>query len=474
MRWNIGWSTGEGEADCGEVGRALDLHPVVARLLARRGLGEPAAAEAFLATGLGELPDPFRFRDMGRAVDRLVSAIEEGEPVVAYGDYDVDGVTSTVQLVSFLRAVGGRADWYVPHRLREGYGLGGEALAKLAAAGAKLVVALDCGIGAVAEVDRAQALGLDVIVVDHHRPSPELPRAVAVLNPLQGDCDFPDKRLAATGVTFFLLMALRRRLRERGRFVSVPEPNLKAYLDLVALGTIADVVPLLGVNRQLVRTGLLELDQTKRPGLRALRDVARLDPHRPLTAGQVGFRLAPRLNAAGRLDDAGLSVRLLLAESWAEAVPLARQLDRENEDRRAVEASILVAAVAQADARLAERRAPRGLVLSGDGWHPGVVGIVASRIVERTGRPTLVLGVEGTVARGSGRSISGFDLHAAVAEASPLLDRFGGHRAAVGRQLDASRLPELRSHFEAVADERLAAVELGPSCQLDLPVRPEE
>ncbi len=471
MRWRLGWKEGEDEGDARPLARDLGLHPLVARILARRGLSSPEAARAFLEPGLGELPDPFLFRDMERAVQRIVRAVEEGEPVVAYGDYDVDGVSSAAQLVSFLRAVGARADWYVPHRLREGYGLNAEALERLRGQGAGLVVALDCGIGAVAEVDRAAALGLDVVVVDHHRPSPELPRAVAVLNPLQPDCAFPEKRLAAAGVTFFLLMALRRRLRERGRFGPArPEPNLRAFLDLVALGTVADVVPLLGVNRRLVREGLVELDRTRRPGIRALCDVAGLDPQLPLTAGQVGFRLAPRLNAAGRLDDAGLSVRLLLAEEWGDAVRLARELDRENEQRRALEASLTAEAMAQAEGRLASASPPKALVLSGEGWHPGVVGIVASRVVERTGRPALLLGLEGELARGSGRSLAGFDLHAAVAEAGDLLDRFGGHRMAVGLQLPRSKLPALRARLEAAAAERLSDELLGPSCHVDLPI----
>ncbi len=469
----VRWILGQGEAaeaeQAASLARAIGIHPVAARVLCRRGLARPEQVEAFLADDLAGLPDPFLLRDMDRAVERIAAAIARGEKIVAYGDYDVDGVSSTVQLVTLLRAAGAQIDWFVPHRLREGYGLNPEAIERLAAGGAKLIVSLDCGVGAVEEVDRAAALGVDVIVVDHHQLSPELPRAAAILNPLQPDCRFPEKRLCAAGVTFFLVMALRKRLREAGAFAGREEPNLRRMLDLVALGTVADVVPLLGANRTLVRAGLVEIARGARPGLRALAEVAGLPPSRAVTAGQVGFKLGPRINAAGRMDDAGRAVRLLLAETPEEAVRLARALDEENRSRREIEAAILREALAQAGERLA-RDPPRGLVLAAEGWHPGVVGIVASRVAERTGRPAILLAIEGEQAKGSGRSVAGFDIHGAIAQCGGLLDRFGGHRAAIGLALPARSIPEFRAAFEAASARGLSDEQVGPRCHVELPV----
>ncbi|MHB8418536.1 MAG: single-stranded-DNA-specific exonuclease RecJ [Myxococcales bacterium] len=477
MRWIHRGETTEGESareasreEARALAGRLGIHPLAAEILRSRGYGDADRAQLFLHGALGDLPDPFRLHGMELAVARLTRAIVRRERVVAYGDYDVDGVTATAQLVAFLRAVGADVGFYVPHRLREGYGLNPEAVARLAAEGARLIVTLDCGVSAISEVEQAAALGVDVVIVDHHRPSPQLPRAVAILNPQQPDCTFPDRQLCAAGVTFFLLMALRKRLREQGFFEGRPEPNLKAQLDLAALGTVADVVPLLGSNRLLVRAGLLEIARGRRPGLRALCEVAGLPPGRAVTAGQLGFKLAPRLNAAGRMDGAGRAVELLLTESPEEAMRLSRELEEENRRRRDVEALILAEALGQAEERLAAADAPRGLVLAAPGWHPGVVGIVASRVAERTGRPALLLAVEGESARGSGRSVPGFDLHAALGECSHLLARFGGHRAAAGLALPSRQIPALRQAFELHANARLAEAQVGPRCFVDASV----
>ncbi len=472
MRWILPDRTVESEAAreaAPALARQLGIHPIAAELLCRRGHGDPGRAHGFLHGGLTDLPDPFLFQGMEAAVERLAGAIVRRERVVAYGDYDVDGVTATAQLVSFFRDVGGDVRWYVPHRLREGYGLNPEAVTRLAAEGARLIVTLDSGVSAISEIDQAAALGVDVVVVDHHQVSPELPRAVAILNPQQPGCAFPDKQLCAAGVTFFLLMALRKRLRERGFFVGRAEPNLRRLLDLAALGTVADVVPLVGANRLLVRAGLVELARGERPGLRALGEVAGLPPGRAVTAGQVGYKLAPRLNAAGRMDAAGRAVELLLTDDAGEAARIARELEDENRRRREVEARILEAALGQAEARLAAEP-PRGLVLAAEGWHPGVVGIVASRVAERTGRPTVLLAVEGEAARGSGRSVPGFDLHAALGTSRQLFTRFGGHRAAAGLSLPARDIPALREAFEREAAVRLGEDQVGPRCVVDAPV----
>ncbi|MFO0581875.1 MAG: single-stranded-DNA-specific exonuclease RecJ [Anaeromyxobacter sp.] len=445
---------------------ALKLHPLAARVLAARGLADPAAAEAFIAARIQDLPDPFTMKGMDGAVARIARALEAGERIACYGDYDVDGVTSTTLLAGFLRAAGADVVTYVPHRLVEGYGLNGDAVAKLAAQGVKLLVTLDCGITAAAEVKTAAGLGLDTVVVDHHTVPVELPAAAAILNPHQPGCGYPSKDLAAVGVTFALVMALRRRLREAGRFGATrPEPNLKEALDLVALGTVADVVHLTGANRLLVRAGLEVLATTRRPGLKALKRVAGVADGQPVSAGQVGFRLAPRINAAGRLDDAGRGVRLLLETDPARAQALAEELDRENQSRQEIERRILDEATADARARVKE--GARGLVLARDGWHAGVVGIVASRIVERFHRPAVLIAMEEGAGKGSGRSIERFHLYDALAACSTHLVRFGGHKHAAGVTVARDALDGFRAAFEAHALERLGPDDLVPRTRID-------
>jgi single-stranded-DNA-specific exonuclease len=436
-------------------------------VLTARGYGEPAAAESFLAARLQDLPDPFAMKGMEAAVGRIARALEAGERIACYGDYDVDGVTSTALLAGFLRAAGADVVTYTPHRLVEGYGLNSAAVAKLAGQGARLLVTLDCGITSVEEVRAAAGLGVDAIVVDHHTVPVELPAAAAILNPHQPGCAYPAKELAAVGVTFALAMALRRRLRERGRFgEGRPEPNLREALDLVALGTVADVVPLVGANRILVRWGLQELARSRRPGLRALKRVAGIADGTPVSAGQVGFRLAPRINAAGRLDDAGRGVRLLLEDDPERARALAEDLDRENQARQEIERHMLDEAVVDAIARV--REGARGLVLARDGWHPGVVGIVAARIAERFHRPTVLVGVgEDGTGKGSGRSVDGFHLYDALAACAAHLTRFGGHRHAAGVTVAREAVPRFRQAFEAYASARIADEDLVPRCRID-------
>jgi single-stranded-DNA-specific exonuclease len=458
----------DGEAAV-RLAAALRLHPLAARVLAARGLAEPADAERFLAAKLTDLPDPFTMKGMDAAVARIVRALEAGERIACYGDYDVDGVTSTVLLAGFLRAAGADVVTYTPHRLVEGYGLNTGAVGKLGERGVQLLVTLDCGITSVEEVRAAADLGLDTVVVDHHTVPIELPAASAILNPHQPGCPYPSKDLAAVGVTFALVMALRKRLREAGWFrldARRPEPNLKEALDLVALGTIADVVPLVGANRILVRWGLEELAHTKRPGLRALKRVAGVPDGVAVSAGQVGFRLAPRINAAGRLDDAGRGVRLLLTDDPAAAQALAEELDRENASRQEIERRILDEALTDAAARVAA--GARGLVLARDGWHPGVVGIVASRVAERFHRPAVLVGIaEDGVGKGSGRSIEGFHLYDALAACAGHLSRFGGHKHAAGVTIERAAVDGFRAAFERHAQERLTDEDLVPRCRID-------
>ena len=460
------------EAAADGLARALGLHPLAARVLAARGLGEPERAERFLRAELSDLPDPFLMKGMAAAVERVVRAVEGGERIACYGDYDVDGVTSTALVAGFLRAAGAEVVTYTPHRLVEGYGLNQRAVETLAGRGVRLLVTLDCGITSVAEVQAAARLGVEVVVVDHHTVPVELPAAAAILNPHQPGCGYPSKHLAAVGVAFALCMALRRRLRERGRFgEGRPEPNLRQALDLVALGTVADVVPLVEANRVLVRHGLVELSRSRRPGVRALKAVAGMAEGAAVSAGQVGFRLAPRLNAAGRLDDAGRGVRLLLEADPAAAVALAEELDRENRARQEIERRMLEEALADVRAHL--RRGARGLVLSRQGWHPGVVGIVAARVAERFHRPAVLVGVDGGVGKGSGRSIEGFHLYEALQACRGHLSRFGGHRHAAGVTVEPAALPAFREAFERHASERLREEDLQPRCRIEGWAEPE-
>jgi single-stranded-DNA-specific exonuclease len=471
------WVFPDGDRDVDSQRRAarrlaieLGIDPLAARVLVARGIADPQDAARFLSHDLTDLPDPFRMKGMPAAVERLTRAIVQGEQVTLYGDYDVDGVCSTALLSLFLEAVGASPRTYIPHRIDEGYGLNLRAVERIAREGSRLLVSLDCGIASVTEVARARALGMDVVIVDHHTVPDTLPDATAVLNPHQPGCEYPTKALCAAGVAFNLVMALRRSLRTLGWFDTRREPPLKPLMDLVALATVCDVVPLTGANRILVHHGLDALARAARPGIRALKEVAHLETEGPVSAGQVGFHLGPRINAAGRLDDATVGLQLLRTASIDEARVLAGKLDEANQDRRKIEQQMLVEAVAQAE----ERAGARGLVLWAEGWHPGVVGIVAARVVERFHRPTLVIGVQAGVGKGSARSIEGFHLVEALGECGEYLSRFGGHRHAAGVTLEAGRLLEFRRAFEAVAEKRLREQDLEPRCRVDVIVQPEE
>jgi single-stranded-DNA-specific exonuclease len=472
MRWQFGEGTQrEAVQEGARLASVLGVPPPLGRVLWARGYREPAQAERFLLPRLEHLPNPFELKGIDAAVLRLQRALAQGEPVCVYGDYDVDGVTSTALLVSVLRKLGGKVDFYVPHRLVEGYGLNEGALAKIAARGTRLVVSADCGVTAVAEVDAAARLGLDVVVIDHHTASQHLPRAVAILNPHQPGCTFPGRELAAVGVAFHLLLALRKRLREAGWFASRPEPNLREVLDLVALGTIADVVPLTGPNRVLVHFGLKELARAGRVGVLALKSVAQLAGE--VTAGDVGFKLGPRINAAGRLDDASVGVRMLLSEDLREARALAEQLDRANAERQDLQARIAGEAIASAE-RLGTPEQRRTLVVSSSGWHVGVVGIVAARLVERFHRPALVIAEEGGVAKGSGRSVEGFHLFDALSRCAHHLTKFGGHKHAAGVTLETSRIGAFSEALEAQGRQSLEASQLSPRLRIDAELHPRD
>lgn len=444
----------------------LGISPLLARLLALRGLTEVPAAKSYLSSSLRtDLPSPLLMKDMETAVDRIVHALQKQELICIWGDYDVDGTTGTAVLVSFLREIGTEPVYHIPHRIDEGYGLNIDGLRRLRESGVNLVVTVDCGISNSQEIDAATAVGLDVVIVDHHQPPEVLPSAVAVINPHRQDCPFPDKELCAAGLAFYLVIALRARLREAGWFKSSPHPDVRRYLDIVTLGTIADMVPLQGVNRTLIRRGLQELGGSTRPGVLALKQVAQIRTG-DVSAGQVGFQLGPRINAAGRVDYGIKVVELLTTHSSDVALRIARELDEHNRERRAIEAEVLAQALAMAKARF-DGADPCSIVLSGEQWHPGVLGIVASRLVERFYRPTVVIGFEGGQGKGSARSICGFHMVEAFRRCADHLEKFGGHEYAGGLSIRREKMEEFAQAFEAVARETLAPSALRPRLEVD-------
>ncbi|HEX9809005.1 MAG TPA: single-stranded-DNA-specific exonuclease RecJ [Alphaproteobacteria bacterium] len=449
------------------LAQRLDVPELLARALAGRGIG-PDDAEAFLNPSLrAQLPDPGHLLDMERAAGRIADAVAAGEGIAVFGDYDVDGATSAALLTRFFRALGTAIEVYIPDRMKEGYGPNAPALRALAKAGAKVVVTVDCGVTAHEALAEGRAAGLDVIVVDHHMAEPRLPEAFAVVNPNRLDEASPHRQLAAVGVAFLLVVAVNRELRRRGVYRARPEPDLMGWLDLVALGTVCDQVKLTGVNRALVAQGLKVMAGRANAGLRALADVARLES-RP-EAWHLGFLLGPRINAGGRVGRPGLGARLLATDDDDEARALARELDAYNTERRGIEARVLTEALAQAEAEGGAGRAL--LFVAGEGWHPGVIGIVASRLGERFRRPVCVAAIDGEAARGSGRSVRGIDLGAAViaARQKGLLINGGGHAMAAGFTVARAGIDALRAFLEeAVAAQRAeAGEELGRTLYLD-------
>jgi single-stranded-DNA-specific exonuclease len=433
----------ERPVDNAAVARLVDegFDPLLSKLLAQRGIASVDAAKRYLFPELTALKDPFSFLGMEAAVARIIQAAKRQETIGVFGDYDVDGVTSTALLSLFLKACGIRVATTIPDRLKEGYGLSSPGLLRLKEAGASLVVTVDCGITAHAEVEHASKLGMDVVIVDHHRVPVQMPRAVAVINPHQDNCTRNGQHFCAVGVVFNLIWALRRRLKEEGLLSNAQEPNLRRFLDLVAVGTVADVVPLIEDNRTFVHFGLRELKERARPGFKALLDVAGIGQKERLKASHLGFQLGPRINAAGRLDHADGALTLLTCTDEDEALILAQEIDAHNLARRELEKQIVAEAIREVDASR-EHQEARILVVANAHWHPGVVGIVASRLVERFAKPAIVIGENG---KGSGRSIPALNLHDALVHVKTHLQGFGGHAHAVGVHIDLANLQAFRT-----------------------------
>jgi single-stranded-DNA-specific exonuclease len=444
-RWQIAAADG---VCVSALKQALGCHPLIATLLVNRGIVTPERADAFLHASIAHLRPPTGLKDLEKAVGRILRALTAGEAILLFGDYDVDGTTATAVLFEFLSACGADVSYYIPHRLREGYGLQPGHIAEVAVPRrAALLITVDCGSGSHAAVDAARAAGIDVIITDHHHLSPPLPQAVAVLNPKRSDCTGGLDRLAGVGVAFCLALALRRRLRETGFWTKRAEPNLRQLCDLVALGTIADMVPLVEENRILARAGLEVMGSGRRPGVAALMDAAGI-ANRPMDADDVAFRLAPRLNAAGRIDHAGLAVDLLTAGSMDAARPLAQTLNRLNAARQEIERRIwedLENLVVRRPALLKRQT----LVLAHPDWHAGVIGIAASKLMARYHRPVVLIALKDRSGRGSARGIPGVDLFACLCACRMHLEELGGHAQAAGLRIRTDRLPDFEQAFEA-------------------------
>ena len=440
--------------------RELAIPALVARLLASRGFAEPEAAQRFLEPRLDHLHDPFLMAGMKEAVARVRQAVDGRAKILIYGDYDVDGTMAAVVLLTALRTLGAQVETHIPHRLADGYGMRAAVLERAAREGVKLVVSVDTGVREHEALGRARELGLDCIVTDHHLAGDCLPPACAILNPNRGDCPYPDKNLSGVGVAFKLAQALLG-LHPAGAPKNGSARLVESYLKVVALGTIADVVPLLGENRVIARFGLAGLRQPSGAGLRALIAVSGLAEGQEVTAGHVGFRLAPRLNAAGRMESARDVIELFTAAEAGRAREIAERLDRLNQERQQVEELILGEITAGIEAK-PELRQGFTLVFAGEGWHRGVIGIVAQRLAERYYRPALVIGVEGNEGVGSGRSIPGFHLLRALQAAAGVFDRFGGHAQAAGFTLAGKNIPELQRRFESYARAMLMPYDLEP------------
>jgi single-stranded-DNA-specific exonuclease len=439
------------------LAKAARIPPVLAELLIARGIASPSEASAFLNPELAHLHDPFLMSGMTAAVERLERAIAAHEPVLLYGDYDVDGTTAVVLLKTAIEMLGGTARFHVPHRLREGYGLQSSVLEAAYADGVRLVITVDTGMRAFAEAETGRRLGLDLIITDHHLTQADdaVPHALAILNPNQPGCTYPEKSLCGAAIALKLAQAIL----ERRDPIRTREKTLPSFLKMAAIATIADAVPLQGENRVIAALGLGELRKPIGAGLRALFAAAALDPAaRQLTGFDVAFRLAPRINAAGRMDVASDVIELFSTRDRARAAELAAKLDRLNRERRDTEAAALTAieTMLATDGELASARL---LVVHGEGWHRGVIGILASRVVERTARPAIVVSVEDGVAHGSGRSVDGFQLLNAIESCADLFTRFGGHAFAVGFAMPAEALPELKRRLRLYAEEHLAARE---------------
>lgn len=444
--------------------KGLGISPLTAQLLINRGIDNIASADNFINSTLNSFHDPYQMKDMDKAVQRIMHAIKSKEKIFIYGDYDVDGITSTSLLILFFREMNVDASYYIPKRAGEGYGLNLNAINKIKGQGGKLIITVDCGITAVKEGKALKEMGLDLIITDHHQLSANLPEAVAILHPGQEDCKYPFKSLAGVGIVFKLIKSLRRAFKEIG----LPHekiPNLKKHLDLVSLGTIADIAPLLGENHVIAKYGLKEISKTNKAGLKALKTIVGING-REVTVTDVGFLIGPRINAAGRLGDADAAVRLLTTDNEDEALEIAKHLDSENRKRQLIQDDILkeVRAMIESKCSLANERA---IILSSSNWHLGVIGIVASKVVEEYNKPTILISVDGEYGKGSARGIPSFHLYESLRRCGDFLVDFGGHKYAAGLTIKSDMIDKFKEYFQKVTAEVLNTDDCIPKIDID-------
>jgi len=450
-----------------KLAKSLEISPITAQILVNRGIENETEANLFLNCTLFDLPSPYLMKGMDRAIERIKKALKNNERIAIYGDYDVDGVTSTALLYSFLKVLKANVTYYNPDRLKEGYGINIDAVKKLAEQGVSLIISGDCGITAVKEVEQAKELGVEFIVTDHHKPPQELPQAVSILNPKLSECKYPGKEIVGVGVIFNLVIALRRALRDEGFFKN-GEPNLGDYLDLVALGTVADCAPLLDVNRILVKEGIKRMQSPKRLGVQALKEASSIKGE--VTSYDLGFKLGPRINASGRMSTAENAVALFISENLGEARELAKELNEKNSNRQGTEAEIIKEAISLLESNPA-LIGTNSIVLASRNWHPGIIGIVASRIVERYEKPTMLIAIsEDGVGKGSGRSLEGINIYAALSECRELFLQFGGHEQAAGLSIREENVEKFREMFDKALEnsEEQYEKKLKVDCSIEL------
>jgi len=460
------WQVKDDPSSASWLAGKVGISKLLATLLIHRKVSAPDAAQSFLSPKLGVLRDPFLFKDMDRAVGLISTCIKDKKGITIYGDYDADGITATALLVDFFSRLEAPISFYIPHRLEEGYSLNDAAIRKIAAGDTELIITVDCGISSPSEIDLAKSLGLEVIVTDHHQLPAHFEPRCPTINPLRPDSPFPFRQLSGVGLAFYLAIAIRAHLREAGFFRGRPEPDLKCYLDLVALGTVADIVPLTEENRIVVKSGLRVLMDSQRPGIKALLRVSGIKKDQMIATEDISFKLAPRLNAMGRLGSATRAVHLLTTDNETEASAIADQMNSLNAQRQVMENKIVSESRERIE-RMEDLQERRTIVLFDPRWHRGVVGIVASKIVEKYHRPTLILALEGDLLRGSGRSIDGFNLYEALSDLSDLLGQFGGHDHAAGVSLESTKIGEFCDRFEELARKRIDPKDMIPRIEVD-------
>lgn len=448
----------------------LKILPLTAQLMINRDINDLADANTFLKPDITNLHDPMLMKDMDKAVERLSLALSNNERVAICGDYDVDGTTATALLKLFLTELGFSVLTHIPERITEGYGLGNASLKELSDNGAKVVVTTDCGVSNYDETVYANSLGLDVIITDHHEIPQKVPPALAIVNPRQAGCAFPFKGLAGVGVAFNLAMALRGHLRKSGQISEASQPNLKKYLDLVSIGTVADMVPLRDENRIFVKYGLEQLKNTERPGMKALIDVSLIRDGQVSTE-KISYQIAPRINAAGRVSRADIALELLTTTDGSKAEELATELDSINSERRSLEADITAEALDMIDPESKDK----GIVLFSENWHPGVIGIVASKISGRFTKPTVMIALDKDIGRGSARGgVANFDLLGALSSCDKFLDKYGGHRAAAGLTISRENIEPFKKEFIDMLNTTIDPDDLIPQIEIDAVISLDE